>query len=179
MAHVSYSVIDQHRAVEHVPAPQDGELAQLGLELNKTYIPYGASGRDGQARQAAQDENAGRAGSVSAVDRAVAKANRIYSNAGWDLVDAVLREGMDLEAVAEGDLPAQMHGLTLDERRSVVLAMASERERLQARIGALSQERNQYLAWKRRGPSEATDTLDVVVTEALREQAACRGIEPQ
>ena len=46
-------------------------------------------------------------------------------------------------------------------------------------LKALDQERNQYVAEKRRTKSVATDTLDVVVTEALREQAACRGIELQ
>jgi hypothetical protein len=179
LADGSFSSIDQNRTVEHLEAPQDSEIARLGLELNKTYIPYGAEGRDGQARQAAQDRNAEKSGVGSATHRAVTKANRIYSNAGWDLVDAVKKEGVDLKAVKEAELPAEMQGLSAEQRRSVVEAKASERQRIQAQINALNQERNQFVAKMRRTKSAATDTLDVAVTEALREQAACRGIELQ
>jgi hypothetical protein len=179
LADGAYSIIDQHRRVEHIEAPQDSEIARLGLELNKTYIPYGALGRDGQTRQAAQDKNAEQSGAGSATHRAVTKANHIYSNAGWDLVDAVQKEGVDLTAVKDSDLPAEMQGLTVAERKAMVEARAAQRERIQARINALNQERSQVVAQERRNKSAAADTLDVVMTEALREQAACRGIELQ
>jgi len=179
LADGSYSSIDQTRTVEHLEAPQDSEIARLGLELNKTYIPYGAEGRDGQARQAAQDKNAEQSGAGSATHRALTKANHIYSNAGWDLVDAVKNEGVDLKEIKDADLPAEMQGLTVAERKAMVEANAKERERIQSRIKALTQERNQFVAQERRTKSAAMDTLDVVVIDALREQAACRGIELQ
>ena len=78
LAFGSYSIIDQHRKVEHREAPQDSEIARLGLELNKTYVPYGAEGWDGQARQTAQDKNAEQSGAGGATQRAVTKANRHY-----------------------------------------------------------------------------------------------------
>jgi hypothetical protein len=179
LADGSYSIIDQQRTVEHISAPQDAEIARLGLDLNETYIPFGAEGREGQARQSAQDKNAEKAGTGSATHRAVTKANRIYSNAVWDLVDAVKNGSLDLKLVKEGDLPSDMQGLSVEERKAMVEAKAKERERIQAQIQALDRERNQYVAQKRRSKSAATDTLDVVVTQALREQATCLGIELQ
>ena len=50
--------IDHNRAVVHFEAPQDKEIAQLGVELNATYIAYGRTGQESQARQVAQDANA-------------------------------------------------------------------------------------------------------------------------
>lgn len=40
LADGSYMVIDQNRAVVSIEAPQDKEIARLGVELNKTYLAY-------------------------------------------------------------------------------------------------------------------------------------------
>jgi len=179
LAYGSFSTIDQDRAVTHVEAPQDAKIARLGLELNKTYIPYGSIGREGQARQGAQDENAAKFGAGSATHRAVTKANRIYSNAEWDLVDAVRQKHVDLERVKEAELPVEMQGLSAKEKKALVETRAAEREKIQARINDLNRERARYVGEQRRSKGAAADTLDLVVTKALREQAACNGIELQ
>ncbi len=53
-----YMSIDHNQKVAAIPCPQDDEIARLGLDLNKTYIPYGRMGQEGLSRQAAQDANA-------------------------------------------------------------------------------------------------------------------------
>ena len=50
--------IDQNLKVVEIPAPQDTEIARLGVDLNKTYLPFGKMGQAGQARQSMQDANA-------------------------------------------------------------------------------------------------------------------------
>jgi hypothetical protein len=67
--------------------------------------------------------------------------------------------------------------MTPDERRAVVEAKAQERARLQARIQELEKDRKQYLASIHR--AEAPDTLDEVMLQGLRDQAACRGFALQ
>ena len=57
LADGKYMVIDQNRAVVSITAPQDQEIARLGVELNKTYISYGTAGKAGAARQARQESN--------------------------------------------------------------------------------------------------------------------------
>src|SRR5262249_12402432 len=69
-----FATIDQTKAVVHVEAPQDAEIARLGVALNKTYVPYGREGRAGQLRQEAQDSNAAREKGGSATQRALTKA---------------------------------------------------------------------------------------------------------
>jgi von Willebrand factor type A domain len=178
LADGTFGVLDQNQPVAHVPAPQDDEIARLGGALNDTYIPYGAQGTTGQARQQAQDSNAAKANKGAAVNRAFTKATRLYSNEGWDLVDAVKNRQVELKAMKTTDLPSSLQGLTLDERRAVVEAKAQERARIQSRIQELEKERKAYLAQIRRAEA-APETLDAVMMQGLRDQAACRGFALQ
>src|SRR6185369_15587855 len=75
LADGKYMVIDQNSAVVHIEAPQDKEIARLGVELNGTYIAYGASGKTAARRQAAQDVNAMSLAPAAAapVERAITK----------------------------------------------------------------------------------------------------------
>ena len=179
MAYGLFSTIDQDRPVEHVSAPQDEEIARLGVELNKTYVPFGLQGKDGQARQQAQDGNAAKSGKGSATHRAVTKANRLYSNAGWDLVDAVRESRVDLGSLKASDLPEEMQGLSVAQRKTLIESRAKEREGIQERINELNRDRSQYIAQVRRAKVGADDSLDTAMTAALRRQAGCSGFELQ
>jgi hypothetical protein len=180
LADGSFSVIDQNRVVLHIDAPQDADIARLGVDLNKTYLPYGAYGSDGQVRQEAQDKNAAGAGKGSTTSRAVTKANRLYSNSRWDLVDAVREAEVDPGSLRKEELPLEMQSLAAEARRAFVLGKAKERQRLQSEINRLNLERERFVSEAKRTKGAATDeTLDVAVSRVLREQAACRGIELQ
>jgi hypothetical protein len=178
LAYGSFSAFDQNRAVVHVPAPQDDEIARLGGELNQTYVPYGAEGIAGQARQNTQDTNAAGTNKGAVVNRALAKSKSVYSNAAWDLVDAVKNGGVDLGSVKAADLPKDLQGLSVEGRKAAVEAKAKERARLQSRLRELEDERKQYLAQTRRADA-GQDSLDEVMMRTLRDQASCRGFALQ
>lgn len=175
LADGKYLVIDHNRAVVHIEAPQDKEIAALSVELNKTYLAYGASGRLAAERQVAQDRNVSSLAPASgaAVQRAVAKSSVNYQNASWDLVDAAKDKDFKLDAVKTEELPAEMQKLNEAERQEFVEKKAKERADLQAKIQALNTEREKYIASQRK-QDMATNTLDTVVTTAVREQAAKR-----
>jgi hypothetical protein len=176
LARGAFSTIDQARALVHVEAPQDAELARLGVELNKTYVPYGAEGIAGQNRQELQDTNA-LSWKGSAVNRAVSKANLHYRNSRWDLVDAVNHKEIDLLKLKAEQLPEHLRGLPVSSLQQVLLDKASERKRIQDEINRLYQERQKHVAQARQAKTLPTDTLDAVMTAALRSQAACQAIE--
>jgi hypothetical protein len=178
LADGKYLVIDHNRAVVHIEAPQDKEIAALSVELNKTYIAYGTAGRDGYARQAAQDVNVSSLAPASGavVQRAVAKSSANYNNAGWDLVDAAKSKEFKLAEVKKEELPAEMQKMTETERKEFVEQKAKERAGLQAKIQTLNTEREKYVAAQQK-QSAGTNTLDVVVTTAVREQAAKRAFK--
>jgi hypothetical protein len=178
LADGKYLVIDQNRAVVSIAAPQDQEIAKLGVELNKTYLAYGTEGRRGAGRQEAQDANvmalAPASGAVA--QRAVAKASGNYRNSSWDLVDAVKEDKADVSKLKAEDLPAEMQKLSVAERQAYVQTKARERAEMQAKINALNQEREQYVAARRKEVA-GTNTLDAVVIAAVREQSAKRNFK--
>lgn len=178
LADGTFGVLDQDRAVAYVPAPQDDEIARLSGALNGTYIPYGAEGAAGQARQKAQDSNASNANKGASINRAFTKATGLYSNSVWDLVDAVNNQKVDLDSVKAAELPPALQNLTPDQRRAVVKEKTEERARIQARLQDLEKDRKAYLAQIRRAEA-APDTLDAVMMQGLRDQAACHGFALQ
>jgi hypothetical protein len=174
MAEGKYMVIDQDRAVVHFDAPQDKEIARLGEELNKTYVAFGAYGAESQGRQQAQDRNAAAFSNAgSSVQRALTKANANYRNSAWDLVDACKEGKLQIETVKEAELPAEMQKMTVDQRKKHIETQFAERENLRNRINRLNAERSKFVAEKTKQHA-VTNTLDVVMTSAIREQAAKR-----
>jgi hypothetical protein len=175
LADGKYLVIDQNRAVVSIEAPQDKEIAKLGVELNKTYLAYGVEGHLGAGRQVAQDANvmtlAPASGAVA--QRAVAKASANYRNSSWDLVDAVKEQKADVAKMKDEELPAEMQKLSADERKAYVETKSKERAEMQAKINQLNSEREKYVAARMKEVA-GTNTLDAVVISAVREQSAKR-----
>ena len=166
--------INQDKAVVHVAAPQDGEIAKLSIELNATYIAYGAQAAASVMSQSAQDKNAAASPAAgSSVQRALSKASANYCNTHWDLVDANKRAKTKLEDIPSSELPEQMRAMSPKERQDYVDAKAAERQRLQARIQELDVERRKYVAAHQAASGEK-DTLDTAMASAIREQASAR-----
>jgi hypothetical protein len=172
LADGNYMVIDQNRAVVHFQAPQDPEIARLSADLNRTYVAYGAAGRESAARQEAQDANASSlAPSGAVLGRALTKASANYRNGGWDLVDAVNNGDRKLMEMKKEELPPEMQKMTESERNAYLEAKTKERSQIQAKIMQLNEERSKYVATQTKAQS-ATNTLDTVITSVIRTQAA-------
>ncbi len=178
LADGKYMHIDQNRKVVHISAPQDKELAQLGAELNKTYLPYGPRGKSSAANQTAQDANASRVSPGNSAQRAVAKASAHYRNSSWDLVDGVREGKIKLEDVKTEDLPEEMQRQSLAERKTYVAANQKKRAGLQKKIKELNEQRKKHVEAEMKKRSESGGkTLDAVIVSTVREQAAEKGIE--
>ncbi len=173
----TYMSIDHNQKVVHIPSPQDKELDRLGLELNKTYLAFGATGRAAAANQVAQDSNASLAGGGARFERAKAKASSFYTNESWDLVDAEKKGQKKLESIDKKDLPKEMQAMKPEEARAYVDAKAKERSELQAKIRTLSAERDKFVAAQRKEleAKGGAKTLDAAMVEALLRQAKAKG----
>ena len=178
LADGKYLVIDQNRAVVSIEAPQDKEIARLGVEINKTYVAFGRGGGEGAQRQVAQDANAATLApsSGAVVQRSVAKASANYRNANWDLVDAAKEANFDLKKVKTEELPAEMRKMNEAERKAYIDKNAKERAELQTKITQLSAEREKYVAARMKDVA-ATNTLDTVVITTVHEQALKRNFQ--
>ncbi len=171
--------INQNVQVAYIEAPQDKEIAKLGVELNRTYVAFGAHAREGQMRQEVQDANASGQSQSSVVQRAVSKANGYYRNAGWDLVDAITDGQVELADVKEEDLPDNMRKMNVEQRKEFLQRQATARRRIQEQINTLNGARNKYVAEKRKemAAGSGEKTLDQVLVEAIRTQAKAKLFE--
>jgi hypothetical protein len=172
MADGRFMSIDQNLKVVEIPTPQDSEIARLGLDLNKTYLPFGKMGQAGQQRQSVQDLNACNVSTAVLACRSVSKSNSVYCNDAWDLVDAIKNGKCKLDELKDEDLPADLRKLDKAGRQAKVDDAARQRGEIQAKILKLNKEREQYLAGERKkhvGPKE--ETLDKAIVKAIRDQA--------
>jgi len=163
--------IDHNRAVVHIEAPQDKEIAELSAKLNDTYIAFGASGIIAYERQATQDLNAATASKEALVQRALAKSSFNYKNESWDLVDALKGDKMKLEEIEEEKLPENMQKMTPEERKAYVETKSKERGKIQKRIQELNVLRSNYIAAEMKKRHGDADTLGKAIIMAVREQA--------
>lgn len=177
LADGKFLVIDHNKAVVHVDAPQDAELVRLNGELNKTYIPIGRMGTQLKARQVEQDANADAwKESGALVQRIRAKASANYCNSNWDLVDACATADFDWSKVKAGDLPEEMQGMTVEERKAHAAAKRAGRTEIQKQIQELNEAREEYVrAELQKRAGEDGETLDQVVVETVRSQAVAKG----
>jgi len=174
LADGSFLAIDQNVKAVYIPAPQDQEIAKLGLELNKTYLGYGSGAAVGAGRQSAQDANVASAPAAN-VQRQVAKASAAYSNSSWDVVDAVKSGELDLEKVDSKKLPAEMQKMTPAQRKAYVAEAQKKRTELQAKIKKLDEERRKYVDEQMKNKPPAENTLDAAVVRAVRVNGTKKG----
>lgn len=180
----SYANIDQDRAKRDLAAaiktPYDAELVKLGEKLNTTYVAYGMAGQRGAANQVAQDRAAGAAAPGAEVARAVTKANALYRNSAWDLIDRVKDDPkLDVTKLKEQDLPEEMRKLKPGERVAYLKKKADERAAIQKEINELSAKRAKFVAdeRKKQPKTEGEKALDEALREIIREQAKAKGFE--
>jgi len=171
-----YASIDQQAAaVANVATPFDEQLAALNVELNATYVAFGAAGESGRANQLAQDGNAAAMSPAAAVSRTVAKASELYRSE-WDVVDAT-QAGKALADIPVAELPAEMQALSAPEREAFVREKAERRQDLQRQVGELAAERSRYIEERRRQSEGEPAGLDAAIVEGIREVAATKGFE--
>ena len=173
-----YLVIDHNRAVVSLEAPQDKEIAKLGVELNKTYLALRRAGLAGAERQARQDANVAMLAPASGavVQRSVAKASANYRNSSWDLVDAAKEKDFEIAELKREELPAEMQKMNVEERKAYIDKNSQARAQLQMKINQLNAEREKYVA-QRMKEVAGTNTLDAVVIAAIREQGQKRNFQ--
>lgn len=171
--------IDQNHVARHIPAPQDDEILRLGQQLNTTYLAWGADGDESLARQQRQDASSAGIGKQVALERMALKSNASsYDNANWDVVDALKRDGDFFKNARDAQLPAEMRGKNLEEKRAIVEKYAKQRTELQAQIAKLEAERTKFVDGERKRLNLAEETsLETQLMKSAKTVAAQKGYE--
>lgn len=174
LADGTYTQIDLSGGEVTIQTPMDKTLVELNQKLNGTYLPFGAHGAAGKEKQEDADRKTSGVGAAPAVAaRAAAKANSVYNNAAWDLVDASKEKDFDLEKVKTEELPKEMQSMSAAERKAHLEKMQKEREAIQKDIAKANAERQKFIdaEMKKRNLS-ADASFDEAVRRTIQEQAA-------
>ncbi|MEL6637243.1 MAG: vWA domain-containing protein [Bacteroidota bacterium] len=171
-----YLNIDQDDQVVHIPTPFDDEIIELNQQLNQTYIGYGAEGEAKAERQMVQDANAMSYGAANVRTRASVKANKVYNNATWDLVDATTENMEVLEEIEDEALPEEMREMNTAERAAFVENKRSERKDIQSQILELEKKAQAFEAAERAKNTD-TQTLDNVLIGTVKQQAQAKSFQ--
>jgi hypothetical protein len=169
-----YMSIDANQQVVHIEAPQDEKIAKLNAKLNETYLPYGSQGAEKAQLQVEQDALSSDISAGLLAKRAKSKSSSFYSNANWDLVDAMNDGDVDaeeMEAIKEVELPEAMRGLTAQQKLDYVEEKAEARESIKQEISELSRSRENFVAEAKRNQLAAAPSMSDALTGAIKKQA--------
>jgi len=165
-----YMTINQDKRVVHIITPYDDDIIILNKKLNKTYIYYGTHGYNKYSNQSAQDGNAMKIDKEVSVKRAVSKSSRMYSNSGWDLVDADEDKKVDYDKLDKKTLPKHLKNKSAKEIKLYVKEQSKKRKDIKAKIQDLNKKRTAFIA-KKSKENVKKDELESVLIKAIKKQA--------
>jgi hypothetical protein len=175
-----FASIDQNKSQVAIATPFDKPLAELGVKLNRTYVYYGKGGESKAEAQKLATKLAKSQGAPVAANRTLSQNSGLYQgkNSAWDLVDRLKEDPkLDIAKLPESELCEELRKLPPAERSAYVKNMAAKREQLQKEINTLDAKRRAFIAAEqKRNPRPADRAFDAAINEALRAQAATKGI---
>lgn len=170
-----YFFIDHNQKIRYIPTPFDELIDDCNTRLNATYLYYGYEGSKMKERQEEQDMAAASISYENKASRAEAKANSNYSNANWDLVDAINQKEIKLSEVDLATLPEQYRNLSQQELQTEIERLNLERQNIQKEIMDLSIEREKFIQAELVQSGEGETDLGKAITDAVLKFALAQG----
>jgi len=178
----SFFQVEQAGGAVAYTSPFDAEIAALSARLDDTRLYYGTEEEKARMHMkvAATDKLEETASVASLARRGVfnaavgGRANLLGEN---ELVDAVASGIIELDDLEPNALPEALKPMAPTEQRAYVARLAGEREDLKRQIQELSADRDGYLAKKVDEAGGMKDSLDMLLYEAVKEQAGKAGLE--
>jgi hypothetical protein len=167
-----YGTIDMNQATIYVETPYDDSIEVLSAKINETYLAYGDKRDYYLMNQSTQDANASGYGQSNSVERAVSKSSHVYSNEGWDLIDAKKSGDFDITKIKEEELPAEMRGMTTSQKLAYIAKKEAERNVIRTKIQDLNAKRSAYIS--QQGVDPGANSLEGALLKAIVKQAIAK-----
>ncbi|NNE62517.1 MAG: VWA domain-containing protein, partial [Gammaproteobacteria bacterium] len=163
-----------------VSTPFDKKLGELAASLEDTRIFYG----DARQREIhAEKLDAGKKLEKELSEAALArrstfnasvsgKANFLGDN---ELVDALSSGRVELDDIAEEELPASLRAMAPDLKRDFIKQKGVRRDEIKQEIKKLSESRQRYIE-AQIAPGTAKESLDEKIYSAIKDQAKAKGL---
>lgn len=166
-----YMSIDHNQKTVHIATPYDDYILELNIKLNKTYIPYGAIGKQKQEVQALQDSNASTYGKANQVSRTVSKSSGFYKNSKWDLVDAEEEQkDFSYEKLDKKQLPKELQEKSNKELKVYVTQQRNIRKDIQKQIQEVNTKRKAFILAEKK-KTNTNNGLENAMLDAIKKQA--------
>lgn len=176
-----YFQVEQAGSALVIETPYDQRIAELAAELDATRLYYGTA-----AERSAMEQKLAATAKLHELASSAAQARRGVFNAstsgaanfigGQDLVHDVVSGSVELETLSPAELPPALAELPPAERRRLVDETAARREALQRQIRELAAQRDAFIAERLEEMDGADDSLDRLIYDAVRTQAASKGL---
>lgn len=170
----TFMSIEQNSKTVYVATPYDDRLSQLNDQLNKTYVYYGSTGSYKKEQQVTQDRNAESYGAANKAERAVSKSSHAYTNSTWDLVDASKENEQAISKAKDDELPQEMKGMSVDQRKAYVKEKSEERAKIQKEIQSVNKQRQEYIV--KNTPKEQENMLDAAMINSIKSKAKTKNL---
>jgi len=167
-----YFSINHNEKTVYIDTPYDQQINQLNIQLNNTYIPYGAGGMKKKQQQTRQDTNAGIYSAANMAERSKFKASKKYKAESWDLVDAYQKDKKIVEEKEK--LPADLKENTVAEIEAKIQKITADRERIKTEINQQNKLRTEYIKNASKQDSNK-NSLEGSISRSISELAKDRG----
>jgi len=174
----SFVALAQDGGTVAVATPYDKELSKLSGELSDTHMAYGKAEerKAAKAKVRRAEAVAGAAAPMASADRASYRA-RTGTVGRSDLLEAMDKDGVALDDVAEEELPEPMKTMKPAARKAFVEKKQKERAELRQQISELSKKRDAFIKDEMKKKGAGRDAFDEKVIEAIRAKAEEKGID--
>jgi hypothetical protein len=182
LAEGTYFQVAQAGGAVLYETPYDEPIAKLSADLDATRIYYGDAGHmaEMEARKHEADAIYAAAAPSAVAKRTIFNAGKAGSKnflGSQELVDDVAEGRVDLNAIKEDELPAELQRLSPPERKAYVAARSAKRTALQTRIEDLAAKRQTYIEEKvKQEAGKGADSLDAQIYRCIKTQAAGKAI---
>lgn len=169
--------IDHNNAIPYVKSPFDERIVEITKEINETFLPFGKNGRDEYDRMLDLDGRIRNSGAGSYMDWGSYRGGNFGSAtiAKWDLVTAMEDENFDLSAIPESELPEQLRGLSMKDKKAFIKKFADKRKVLEEEARDLREQRRVFVENElrdRQGQDQQSfaDALKAIIVKQLQDK---------
>ena len=163
-----------------VSTPFDKKLGELAASLEDTRIFYGDTR---QRRIQAEKIDAGKKLQKELSEAALARRSTFNASASGEanflgdqeLVDAFSSGRVDLDEIAEEELPASLRAMSPQLKRDFIKQQGVRRDEIKQEIKQLSASRQRYIE-AQIAPGTAKESIDEKIYSAIKDQAKAKGL---
>ncbi len=176
-----YLQVGQSGSAVAIATPFDKKLAELSKKLDGTRLYYGTP-----EEKAKQQRKVDATSKLHASSSIASRARRALFNASksgktnflgeGELVEDIASGRVDLAKIERDELPKSMQAMAPEAQQALIASTTERRNKLQREIKEINDQRSGFLRKKVEESGGAKDSLDHKVYDAIREQAATKGL---